>query len=133
VDAGWLARVLAGGEVVLEASEGKMVLRLSAVGDRSSADPVLLEIFNNLFASIAEQMGVTLQKTACSTNVKERLDFSCAIFDPQGNLVVNAPHIPVHLGAMSETVKRIITDNPEVASAECRVPSAEQSLLPTPH
>ena len=76
------------------------------------SDPVLLEIFNNLFASIAEQMGVTLQKTSCSTNVKERLDFSCAIFDPDGNLVVNAPHIPVHLGAMSETVKRIIADNP---------------------
>ena len=77
------------------------------------ADPVLLEIFNNLFASIAEQMGVTLQKTSCSTNVKERLDFSCAIFDPHGNLVVNAPHIPVHLGAMGETVQRIIADNPE--------------------
>ena len=81
-----------------------------------SADPVLLEIFNNLFASIAEQMGVTLQMTSCSTNVKERLDFSCAIFDPEGNLVVNAPHIPVHLGAMSETVKRIIADNSECRS-----------------
>ncbi len=89
------------------------------------ADPVLLEIFNNLFASIAEQMGVTLQKTSCSTNVKERLDFSCAIFDPQGNLVVNAPHIPVHLGAMSETVKRIIADNPEVTSV-VRTPTSEQ-------
>ncbi len=112
VDAGWVARVLARGEVVLEASDRKTVSRLSAVGDRQSADPVLLEIFNNLFASFAEQMGVTLQKTSCSTNVKERLDFSCAIFDPDGNLVVNAPHIPVHLGAMSETVKRIIADNP---------------------
>jgi 5-oxoprolinase (ATP-hydrolysing) len=113
VDAGWLARVLNRGEVVLEAIDEKTVSRLSAVGDRQSADPVLLEIFNNLFASIAEQMGVTLQKTSCSTNVKERLDFSCAIFDPEGNLVVNAPHIPVHLGAMSETVKRIIADNPD--------------------
>lgn len=79
------------------------------------ADPVLLEIFNNLFASIAEQMGETLQRTSISTNVKERLDFSCAVFDSQGNLVVNAPHIPVHLGAMSETVKRIIADNPSIA------------------
>ena len=112
VDLGWTARLLGRGEVVLESS-GEKDSRLSAHGDRQSADPVLLEIFNNLFASIAEQMGVTLQKTSCSTNVKERLDFSCAIFDPQGDLVVNAPHIPVHLGAMSETVKRIITDNPE--------------------
>ena len=77
-------------------------------------DPVLLEIFNNLFASIAEQMGAALQRTSFSTNVKERLDFSCAIFDPAGNLVVNAPHIPVHLGAMGETVKRVIADNPEL-------------------
>ncbi len=113
VDAGWSASVLARGEVVLEASDEKTVSRLSAGDDRQSADPVLLEIFNNLFASVAEQMGVTLQKTSCSTNVKERLDFSCAIFDPDGNLVVNAPHIPVHLGAMSETVKRIIADNPD--------------------
>lgn len=95
------------------------------VATTKPADPVLLEIFNNLFASIAEQMGVTLQKTSCSTNVKERLDFSCAIFDPQGNLVVNAPHIPVHLGAMSETVKRIIADNPELSSV-VRTPTSEQ-------
>lgn len=80
----------------------------------TEADPVLLEIFNNLFASIAEQMGVTLRRTSISTNVKERLDFSCAIFDRQGELVVNAPHIPVHLGAMSETVKAIIADNPTI-------------------
>jgi 5-oxoprolinase (ATP-hydrolysing) len=78
----------------------------------------MLEIFNNLFASIAEQMGVTLQRTAFSTNVKERLDFSCAVFDPRGDLVVNAPHIPVHLGAMSETVKRIIADNPDLSAGD---------------
>ena len=78
----------------------------------SPPDPVRLEIFNNLFASIAEQMGVTLQKTSISTNVKERLDFSCALFDPLGGLVCNAPHIPVHLGAMSETVRAILEDNP---------------------
>jgi 5-oxoprolinase (ATP-hydrolysing) len=70
------------------------------------ADPIQLGIFNNLFMSIAEQMGRTLQRTAVSTNIKERLDFSCAIFDPEGGLVANAPHIPVHLGAMSEAVRR---------------------------
>ena len=85
------------------------------------ADPVLLEIFNNLFASIAEQMGVTLQKTSFSTNVKERLDFSCAIFTPTGDLVVNAQHIPVHLGAMSETVKRLLADVPALNQGDVYV------------
>lgn len=126
VDLGWTARLLERGEVVLErretrdesrelAREAKRLSSPSTLDSQLSvpANPVLLEIFNNLFASIAEQMGVTLQMTSCSTNVKERLDFSCAIFDPDGNLVVNAPHIPVHLGAMSETVKRIIADNPK--------------------
>lgn len=84
----------------------------------SMVDPVMLEIFNNLFASIAEQMGITLQQTSFSTNVKERLDFSCAVFSPTGDLVVNAPHIPVHLGAMSETVKGVLGDNPDLASGE---------------
>jgi 5-oxoprolinase (ATP-hydrolysing) len=69
---------------------------------------VLLEIFNNLFRSIAEQMGITLQNTSSSVNIKERLDFSCAIFDQQGQLVANAPHIPVHLGSMSESVSSLI-------------------------
>ena len=73
-----------------------------------SPDPVMLEIFNNLFRSIAEQMGTTLQKTSYSVNIKERLDFSCAIFDRQGQLVANAPHIPVHLGSMSESVRSLI-------------------------
>ncbi|MEO1996614.1 MAG: hydantoinase B/oxoprolinase family protein, partial [Planctomycetaceae bacterium] len=84
----------------------------------SEVDPVLLEIFNNLFASIAEQMGITLQHTSFSTNVKERLDYSCAVFDPVGNLVVNAPHIPVHLGAMSESVRCVIQDNPDMAPGD---------------
>ena len=73
-----------------------------------TADPVMLEIFNNLFRSIAEQMGTTLQNTSYSVNIKERLDFSCAIFDQKGQLVANAPHIPVHLGSMSESVKSLI-------------------------
>ena len=73
-------------------------------------DPVMLEIFNNLFRAIAEQMGITLQNTASSVNIKERLDFSCAIFDQNGQLVANAPHIPVHLGSMSESVQALIKD-----------------------
>jgi 5-oxoprolinase (ATP-hydrolysing) len=85
----------------------------SAQIQRSSAppDPVMLEIFNNLFRAIAEEMGVTLQNTSYSVNIKERLDFSCAIFDQQGQLVANAPHIPVHLGSMSESVQSLIVAN----------------------
>ncbi len=77
-----------------------------AAGDRP--DPVLLEVFNNLFMSVAEQMGVVLERTAHSVNMKERLDFSCAVFDAAGNLVANAPHMPVHLGSMGESVKAVI-------------------------
>ncbi len=100
--------------------DGHLCLRLELLQSSTEksisteADPVMLEIFNNLFASIAEQMGVTLQQTSFSTNVKERLDFSCAVFSPKGDLVVNAPHIPVHLGAMSETVKGVLADNPDL-------------------
>ncbi len=83
--------------------------RREAIG--SKADPVMLEIFNNLFMSIAEQMGVTLQNTAYSVNIKERLDFSCAVFDGEGRLVANAPHMPVHLGSMDRSVETIIHDN----------------------
>ena len=79
---------------------------LTAIG--TDADPVMLEIFNNRFMSVAEQMGYTLQNTAYSVNIKERLDFSCAIFDRHGNLIANAPHIPVHLGSMGECVKSLI-------------------------
>jgi 5-oxoprolinase (ATP-hydrolysing) len=75
----------------------------------TESDPVLLEVFNNLFMSIAEQMGARLESTAQSVNIKERLDFSCALFDPDGNLVANAPHIPVHLGSMGTSVKEVIT------------------------
>ncbi len=81
---------------------------------RNSPDPVFLEIFNNHLASIAEQMGITLRNTASSVNVKERLDFSCAIFTADGWLVANAPHVPVHLGAMEETVRHTIAANPDL-------------------
>jgi len=76
--------------------------------DLSKADPIQLSLFNNRFMSIAEQMGATLAKTAHSVNIKERLDFSCAIFDIDGQLIANAPHVPVHLGSMGESVKTVI-------------------------
>src|SRR5690606_29845198 len=84
----------------------------TAIG--TEADPVMLEIFNNLFMSIAEQMGVTLQNTAYSVNIKERLDFSCAVFDAEGNLVANAPHMPVHLGSMDASVATAIKQNSNI-------------------
>ena len=77
----------------------------------TTADPVLLEVFNNLFMNIAEQMGLQLQNTAYSVNIKERLDFSCALFDADGNLIANAPHMPVHLGSMGESIKTVIREN----------------------
>jgi 5-oxoprolinase (ATP-hydrolysing) len=88
--------------------------RESSQSSLDAPDPILLEIFNNQFAGIAEQMGITLRNTASSVNVKERLDFSCALFTARGELVVNAPHIPVHLGAMGQTVRRILADNPAI-------------------
>ena len=119
IDPGWQAEMLSGGELLLSSCDGTQTT-VSAAGPISNntrslpADPVLLEVYNNLFAAIAEQMGITLRNTSSSVNVKERLDFSCALFTQQGDLVVNAPHIPVHLGAMSETVKWVIADNPEL-------------------
>ena len=83
-------------------------IRVDSRASAVKSDPVLLEIFNNLFRAIAEQMGITLQNTSSSVNIKERLDFSCAIFDQNGQLVANAPHIPVHLGSMSESIKALI-------------------------
>ncbi|MBK6601758.1 MAG: hydantoinase B/oxoprolinase family protein [Betaproteobacteria bacterium] len=104
VEPGWRACLSARGDLVLERYE--TARRTHAIG--TTADPVLLEVFNNLFMAIAEQMGVTLANTAYSVNIKERLDFSCAIFDAAGNLIANAPHMPVHLGSMGESVKTII-------------------------
>ena len=106
VSAGWQAEMLSGGELLLE-DIGEVTV--PAI-DASIADPVLLEIFNQQFTAIATQMGHTLRNTSVSVNVKERLDFSCAIFTADGDLVVNAPHIPVHLGAMGETVKSVLQD-----------------------
>jgi 5-oxoprolinase (ATP-hydrolysing) len=83
--------------------------RAEEVTDETSPDPVRLEVFNRLFMHIAEQMGTVLQNTALSVNIRERLDFSCALFDDQGRLVSNAPHMPVHLGSMGESVRSVIT------------------------
>jgi 5-oxoprolinase (ATP-hydrolysing) len=96
-------------------------------------DPVLLEVFNNQFKSIAEQMGVVLQRTAMSTNIRDRLDFSCAVFDAEGGLVANAPHIPVHLGAMGESVRAVLTAHPTTMAGQVFVtndPAAGGSHLP---
>lgn len=119
VDRGWRAQTLTGGELLLtRTSTPPVAAKQSTALALSEPDPVLLEVFSNHFTAIATQMGITLRNTAISVNVKERLDFSCAIFTAEGDLVVNAPHIPVHLGAMSDTVKRIIADNPALRSGD---------------
>ncbi len=107
VEAGWKAFPDRQDNLVLERTED--VLRPDAPG--TAANPVMLEIFNNLFMSIAEQMGAVLEKVAHSVNMKERLDFSCALFDGEGNLVANAPHMPVHLGSMGACVKAVMAAN----------------------
>jgi 5-oxoprolinase (ATP-hydrolysing) len=107
VEPGWQAALTAKNHLVL--TRFKKLKRASAVGTK--ADPVMLEVFNNLFMSIAEQMGVALQNTAYSVNIKERLDFSCAVFSGDGALVANAPHMPVHLGSMDRAVETIIREN----------------------
>jgi 5-oxoprolinase (ATP-hydrolysing) len=104
VEPGWQAELTRRDHLVLARIEP--ITRQAAIGTRS--DPILLEIFNNLFMAIAEQMGVTLQNTAYSVNMKERLDFSCALFDAEGMLIANAPHMPVHLGSMGESVRTIL-------------------------
>ncbi len=107
VEAGWRASLTAKNHLVLD--RVVPLARIHAIG--TQADPVMLEVFNNLFMSIAEQMGVSLQNTAYSVNIKERLDFSCAVFAHDGTLVANAPHMPVHLGSMDRSVETIIRDN----------------------
>ena len=107
VEQGWRAALNSRGHLVMKRNV-ELVQRKTI---STAADPIMLEVFNNLFMSIAEQMGVTLQNTAYSVNIKERLDFSCALFNAEGNLVANAPHIPVHLGSMSESVKSVINAN----------------------
>ncbi|HVO03946.1 MAG TPA: hydantoinase B/oxoprolinase family protein [Candidatus Cybelea sp.] len=107
VEPDWRAYANDRGHLILDRIVAK--LRRPAIG--TAVDPVMLEIFNNLFMSIAEQMGSTLEKTSHSVNIKERLDFSCALFDQQGRLIANAPHMPVHLGSMGESVETVIRQN----------------------
>ncbi|MBC7499847.1 MAG: hydantoinase B/oxoprolinase family protein [Herminiimonas sp.] len=107
IEPGWEAEVTELNNLVLNRIEIRVQRR--AIG--TTADPVMLEVFNNLFMSIAEQMGLRLQNTSVSVNIKERLDFSCALFDGEGNLIANAPHIPVHLGSMGDSIKTIIAKN----------------------
>ena len=125
IEPGWQAEVTQHNHLILQWQEIREAEKKEDAGTREGSDtphsslltphsnhlqpdPVMLEIFNNLFSSIAEQMGTTLQNTSYSVNIKERLDFSCAIFNQQGQLVANAPHIPVHLGSMSESVRSLI-------------------------
>jgi 5-oxoprolinase (ATP-hydrolysing) len=107
VEPGWEAELTALDHIVLD----RRVPREARFAAGTQVDPVLLEVFNNLFMNIAEQMGLQLQNTAYSVNIKERLDFSCALFDAQGNLIANAPHMPVHLGSMGESIKTVIREN----------------------
>ena len=107
VEPGWQARVTELDHLVLERVQPRETRH--AVG--TEVDPVMLEVFNNLFMNIAEQMGLQLQNTAYSVNIKERLDFSCALFDADGQLIANAPHMPVHLGSMSESIRTVIARN----------------------
>ena len=120
VEPGWQARITAHDHVELR----RVVPRpeREAVGTR--ADPVMLEVFNNLYMSIAEQMGAVLENTAVSVTIKERLDFSCAVFDAAGDLIANAPHMPVHLGSMGASVKAIIAQNPGMAPGDVFVLNA---------
>ena len=107
VEPGWEANLTALNHLVLE----RRAQRAIKYAAGTTVDPVLLEVFNNLFMNIAEQMGLQLQNTAHSVNIKERLDFSCALFDAAGNLIANAPHMPVHLGSMGESIKTVIREN----------------------
>ena len=117
VEPGWQARLTGAGALELV----RVRPRATRHGVGTEADPVMLEVFNNLFMNIAEQMGLRLQNTAYSVNIKERLDFSCALFDAEGQLIANAPHMPVHLGSMSESIRTVIERNPAMRPGDVYV------------
>lgn len=117
VEPGWQATLAASGCIELE----RVFPMRASHAAGTHADPVMLEVFNNLFMNIAEQMGLRLQNTAHSVNIKERLDFSCAVFDGQGQLIANAPHMPVHLGSMSESIRTVIDRNPDMRQGDVYV------------
>ena len=120
IEPGWKATVSNRGDLILERYQ--TLENSKAIG--TDVDPVMLEIFNNLFMSIAEQMGFVLANTAASVNIKERLDFSCAIFSSKGDLVANAPHMPVHLGSMGESIKAIIKNAGELSPGDAMILNA---------
>ena len=120
IEPNWEGRINADGDLVIKRVAPQS--QRPAVG--TDVNPVQLEIFNNLFMNIAEQMGVVLENTAVSVNIKERLDFSCAIFDPDGELIANAPHLPIHLGSMSEAIKSVIANNPDMELGDVYVLNA---------
>src|SRR5207244_2193516 len=122
LEEGWRARRLPGGELLLEESGALRRLRVAA-----AADPARIEIFNNLFMHIAEQMGEVLKSTAQSVNIRERLDYPCALFDADGGLVANAPHMPVHLGSMGASVRAVI------AARRGRLEPGDSWLLNSPY
>ncbi|MBL8345643.1 MAG: hydantoinase B/oxoprolinase family protein [Rubrivivax sp.] len=117
VEPGWQAVLTGAGPIELS----RVVPRATQHAIGTDADPVMLEVFNNLFMNIAEQMGLRLQNTAYSVNIKERLDFSCALFSGAGELIANAPHMPVHLGSMSESIKTVIARNPQMREGDVYV------------
>lgn len=117
VEPGWAARLDEKGNLIL--TRATPAARARAAG--TEADPILLEVMSNLFMSVADQMGATLANTSWSVNIKERFDFSCAVFDAQGRLVANAPHVPVHLGSMSDSVQTVIGQFPDVAEGDAFV------------
>ncbi len=122
VEPGWRAELTPIGDLVIDRVAPRPTVTTGEGG--TTVDPTRLEIFNNLFMNVAEQMGVVLENTAVSVNIKERLDFSCAIFDPDGDLVANAPHMPVHLGSMSESIKSTIEANPAMSPGDVVVMNA---------
>jgi 5-oxoprolinase (ATP-hydrolysing) len=117
VEAGWRAVLSADASLELQ----RIRIRTAALTAGTRVDPVMLEVFNGLFMNIAEQMGLRLQNTAYSVNIKERLDFSCAVFDAAGSLIANAPHMPVHLGSMSESIQAVIRLNPQMCAGDVYV------------
>ncbi|WP_430460042.1 hydantoinase B/oxoprolinase family protein [Thalassolituus sp. LLYu03] len=126
VEPGWQLEVLSSGALLLTDGRDDRAAATAHETEMSTETatektPVTLEIFNNLFMSVAEQMGYVLEKTASSVNIKERLDFSCALFDRQGELVANAPHIPVHLGSMSESIKVVMRDHTDMRNGDAFV------------
>ncbi len=117
IEHGWSACVAPSGALELERSNVATAARPAG----TEANPILLEVFNNLFMNVAEEMGLQLQSTAHSVNIKERLDFSCALFDADGQLIANAPHMPVHLGSMSESIRAVIERNPQMQAGDVYV------------